>query len=237
VPIGFAGICHLLWFGLFLPWVAFRSGRKFTTRPLPPRPRLFVSVLVQQGAFAALSLLVARVEHITLFPPWNPRPGALWLGAGVLTVGCALLGPRWRQSVERRERRLHLCMPRTPKERWLWAGVSVAAGFGEEVTYRGVMFVLLSRLLGGPLPAAIGASIVFGFSHILQGWKNAVIIGVVALALHGLVIWSGSLYIVMAVHAIYDLVAGLTYGRLGERLGYPAEGIEAAAPGAASPAQ
>jgi membrane protease YdiL (CAAX protease family) len=71
----------------------------------------------------------------------------------------------------------------------------------------------------------------------LQGWKNAVIIGAVALALHGLVIWSGSLYIAMAVHAIYDLVAGLTYGRLGERLGYPAEGIEAAAPGAASPAQ
>jgi hypothetical protein len=25
------------------------------------------------------------------------------------------------------------------------------------------------------------------------------------------------------VHAIYDLVAGFTYGRLGERLGYPPE--------------
>jgi membrane protease YdiL (CAAX protease family) len=128
-------------------------------------------------------------------------------------------------------------MPRTPRERWLWGGVSLAAGFGEEVTYRGVMFILLSRLLGGPLPAAIIASAVFGFSHILQGWKNAVIIGIVALAMHGLVIWSGSLYIAMAVHGIYDLVAGFTYGRLGERLGYPPEGIEVTAPSVPSPAQ
>ena len=63
------------------------------------------------------------------------------------------------------------------------------------------------------------------------------IIGIVALAMHGLVIWSGSLYIAMAVHAIYDLVAGFTYGRLGERLGSPQEGIEVPAPGVPSPAQ
>ena len=54
--------------------------------------------------------------------------------------------------------------------------------------------------------------------------------------MHGLVIWSGSLYIDMAVHAIYDLVAGFTYGRLGERLG-SREGIEVPAPGVPSPAQ
>jgi len=237
MPIGFAGIYHLVWFGLFLPWAAFRSGRKFETRSLPPRTRLFVSVIVQQIAFAALSLLVAWPEQISLFPALSFRPGPLALGVALLVVGIVLLGPRWRHAVEQRERRLHMCMPRTPRERLLWAGVSLAAGFGEEVTYRGVMFILLSRLLGGPLPAAIIASAVFGFSHILQGWKNAVIIGIVALAMHGLVIWSGSLYIAMAVHAIYDLVAGFAYGKLGERLGYPPEGIEVPAPGVPSPAQ
>jgi membrane protease YdiL (CAAX protease family) len=99
------------------------------------------------------------------------------------------------------------------------------------------MFILLSRLLGDALPAAIVAAAVFGFSHILQGWKSAVISGVVALALQGLVIWSGSLYIAIAMHAIYDLAAGLTCGKLGERFGYPAEGIEVPTPGAPSPAQ
>jgi len=198
---------------------------------------LFVSVIVNQIVFAALSLLVAWAEEIPLFPAMEFRPGPLALGAGLLAVGFAVLGPRLRQEVERRERKLHMCMPRTTGERWLWAGVSVVAGFGEEVTYRGVMFILLSRLLGGPLPAAIVAATVFGLSHILQGWKNVGIIAVVALAMHGLVIWSGSLYIAMAIHAVYDVVAGLACGRLGERFGYPAEGIEVPTPSTPSPAQ
>ena len=237
VPIGFAGIFHLVFFGLFLPWAAFRSGRQFETSPLPPRPQIFISVMVNQIVFAALSLLVAWSEDISLFPAMNFRPGPLALGAGILAVGFAILGPHLRQSVERRDRKLHVSMPRTSRERRLWTGVSLAAGFGEEVTYRGVMFTLLSRLLEAPLAAAIVAAAVFGFSHILQGWKNAGIVGIVALALQGLVIWSGSLYIVIAMHAIYDLVAGLVCGRLGDRLGYPAEGIEVPAPGVPSPAQ
>jgi membrane protease YdiL (CAAX protease family) len=226
--VGPIGISHLVLFGALLPWAAFRFSRNFATRPLPPRPRLFVSVIVQQALFAILSLWVARLEHINLFPHWELRPLALMAGAGLLAGGIAILGPQWREDVERRERRLHICMPRTTAEHRLWVGVSVAAGFAEEVTYRGVMFVLLSRLLDGPLAAALVASAVFGFSHIIQGWKSAGIIGVMALVLQGLVLLSGSLYIVMAVHAIYDIVAGFSYGRLGERLGYPREGIELA---------
>jgi hypothetical protein len=34
---------------------------------------------------------------------------------------------------------------------------------------------------------------------------------------------SGSLYIGMAVHALYDVTAGLFYGFYGETLGYPVE--------------
>ncbi|HSE65706.1 MAG TPA: CPBP family intramembrane glutamic endopeptidase [Gemmatimonadales bacterium] len=237
MPIGFAGIFHLVFFGLFLPWAAFRSGRQFATSPLPPRPQLFVSVIINQVIFVALSLLVAWREEIPLFPSLSLQPGALALGAGMLAVGFAILGPHMRQSVQRRERKLHMSMPRTRRERRLWAGVSLAAGIGEEVTYRGVMFTLLSRLWEDPIAAAIVAAALFGFSHILQGWKSAGIVGVVALALQGIVILSGSLYIVIAMHAIYDLVAGLTCGKLGEQLGYPAEGIEVPTPGAASPAQ
>jgi membrane protease YdiL (CAAX protease family) len=237
MPIGFAGIFHLLGFGVFLPWAAFRSGRQFETSSLPPRPQLFISLIVYQIIFAVISLLVAWGEDIPLFPTIDLRPAPLALGVGLLAVGFAVVGSRLRQEVERRERKLHMCMPRTRQERWLWAGVSLAAGFGEEVTYRGVMFTLLSRLTGEALPAAIIASAVFGLSHILQGWKNVVIVAIIALAIQGLVIWSGSLYLAIAMHAIYDLVAGLTCGKLGQRLGYPAEGIEVPTPAEPSPAQ
>lgn len=37
-------------------------------------------------------------------------------------------------------------------------------------------------------------------------------------------VWlSGSLYVAMAVHIMYDVTAGISYGRLGKQLGYSAE--------------
>jgi hypothetical protein len=38
-----------------------------------------------------------------------------------------------------------------------------------------------------------------------------------------------SLYLAMAVHVVYDITAGITYGRLGKEFGYSPEIIESAA--------
>jgi membrane protease YdiL (CAAX protease family) len=72
---------------------------------------------------------------------------------------------------------------------------------------------------------ALVAAAVFGFSHLVQGWKSAGIVTGVALLLQGLVAVSGSLLLPVAVHFLYDLIAGLAYGRLGHQLGYPIEGV------------
>jgi hypothetical protein len=69
-------------------------------------------------------------------------------------------------------------------------------------------------------PAAL-----FGAAHAVQGWKSGGAIALISLGLQGLVLLAGSRYVAMAVHVVYDLAAGLTYGRLGEELGYPAEGV------------
>jgi hypothetical protein len=57
----------------------------------------------------------------------------------------------------------------------------------------------------------------------VQGWKSSAIIVFFALGFHALVWLSGSLYVAMVVHTAYDITAGLTYGRLGRKLGYSAE--------------
>ena len=75
-------------------------------------------------------------------------------------------------------------------------------------------------LTGSGWVAAVIASIVFGVSHAVQGWKTAGIITIIAFLLHGLVAMSGTLYPAIVAHAVYDIVAGLTYGRLGRTLGY-----------------
>lgn len=224
---GLAGWFHLVFFGLLIPWAAWRSRSRFESEPLPPRRRHFAAVLVQLLIFLIISVSVAYVEKIDLLGP--PRSGGLpWLAAaGLLVVGLTLMPPLWRRSVERRERKIHLYMPRTPSERGLWVGVATAAGVSEEVTYRGVMFAVLTGITGSAAAGAAIASLIFGLSHIVQGWKSAAIITVIALLLHGLVALSGTLLLAIAIHVIYDIIAGLAYGRMGEKLGYPVDGIPA----------
>ena len=64
----------------------------------------------------------------------------------------------------------------------------------------------------------------FGAAHALQGFKSAAVIVVFAMAFQLLVWTSGSLLLAMIVHAVYDITAGFTYGRLGRELGYEPAG-------------
>jgi len=221
--VGPAGYSHLVLFGVFLPYLAIKSGRSLKSRPYPPKARYLASQIVTLTVFLMLSVLVGTREWITLFPWDVPEPRMFVLAAAVLVGLVVLMRPRWRQRVAERSRAVWLFMPRTPKERALWTGCSLAAGISEEVTYRGVMFALLWRLTGSGLAAAAIGAAVFGISHFLQGWKSMAIIFGMALAFQGIAFYSGSLYLSMAVHALYDIAAGFSYGAFGEELGYPVE--------------
>jgi membrane protease YdiL (CAAX protease family) len=60
----------------------------------------------------------------------------------------------------------------------------------------------------------------FGGAHLTQGWKSAAIIVLFGLGFQSLVWISGSLYVPMLAHAAYDIVAGMTYGKLGRGRGF-----------------
>jgi hypothetical protein len=211
---------HLGFFGLVIPWLAWRSRGHIARHTATPRARHFANVVLQLVIFLAISLVVARVEQVPIWRPWAGH----WLGwllAALLALGgIVVMRPHWRKNVEMRDPTVRLFMPTTRSERRLWVLVALAAGVSEEVTYRGVLFALLWILTGSALAAALLASIVFGVSHAVQGWKTAGIITIIALLLHGLVALSGTLYPAIVAHAAYDIVAGLTYGRLGRTLGY-----------------
>jgi membrane protease YdiL (CAAX protease family) len=227
MTVGIIGYFHLAFFGVLLPYLAFRSSRALGTRPLPPKVKHFSSQIVVLTYFLILSALVARKEWIEVFPRTAPEPRMFVLGAAVLVVLVALMRPLWRARVEARSRKVWLFMPRTRQERFLWAGVSIAAGVSEEVTYRGVMFAILWRLTGNAPAAALITASVFSISHFLQGWKSMAIIFGMALAFQALAWLSGSLYVSMAVHTLYDVTAGFCYGAYGKKLGYPIEPMPA----------
>ncbi|MEK7832746.1 MAG: CPBP family intramembrane glutamic endopeptidase [Acidobacteriota bacterium] len=220
--IGLAGIYHLVFFGLLMPWSAIKSARRLKERPYPPRRKYFLLVIGQQLFFLLLSLLVAQVEWVPVSAP----PKNFWsfgAAAAILATLIAVMIPRWRKAVEKRERRVYLFMSGEGKDKVLWVVISLLAGIGEELTYRGVMFWLLWRLTDSALVAALIAATVFGISHYVLGWKSAALIGGFALIFHGLYWVSGSLLAPMLVHFIYDVTAGFMYDKFGRELGYSAE--------------
>ena len=172
---------------------------------------------------------MARLNHVWLYPARVP-PARGW-AAGLLFLAIAVpFGwTRWRKAVLARKRIVALFMPTTATERALWFATALMAGFGEELTWRGVQTTLLTRLTGS-FPIAIAIAIVmFSIAHAIQGWKSVGVIAFFAAAFH-LIVWiSGSLYIAMIVHFLYDLIAGYSYGYLGRRYGYEVD--ELSAPG------
>jgi membrane protease YdiL (CAAX protease family) len=131
--------------------------------------------------------------------------------------------PRWRKAVESRVPAVHLFMPDNTVERAWWIGVSFLAGIGEEITWRAVQTALLGALTGSFWFAALLSAVSFGMTHIIQGWRSAAIIAGIAIGFQVLVWLAGSLYVAMVVHVLYDLTAGIAYGRLGRELGYRLE--------------
>jgi membrane protease YdiL (CAAX protease family) len=214
-PVGFAGACFLVMHGLLMPALVLRARKKFVaSASLPPKASHFTSTLFQLTFFAAFAVIVAGREHVPLFPPYEFRAFHLALALLALALAVGFMRPRWKRAVQRGSRLVHLFSPENSGQRLLWIGVSLCAGIGEELTYRGVLTVLLTRVCGNFAVAALVSAALFGVVHMVQGWRNASIVVVFALGFQALAYATGSLYVAMFVHVVYDLIAGYTYGRL-----------------------
>jgi membrane protease YdiL (CAAX protease family) len=225
--VGSAGASFLVVFGVFLPYLAIKSARRVATHPLPPKKRFFRSIIVQLLIFAAIAIVVGAVEHVELFPSRAPSPASWGWGLLALTLFVSGMRPQWRKRVVERSRRVWLFMPRDGVERALWIGSSIAAGFSEELVYRGVLTTLLDRMTGSFFVAILVSALIFAICHYMQAARSMTIIFGIALVFQALAWQSGSLYVPMAVHATYDILAGLHYGYFGKKLGYPIEPLPA----------
>src|SRR5262245_41593160 len=96
-----------------LPWLAVRSRSRVAAGPLPPLVRHLPRVIVQLVILGGLSLLVAQVEWIPLFPRSVPPAWTIALGLVLALLAAAAMYPLWRRSVRERKRTTYLFMPRT----------------------------------------------------------------------------------------------------------------------------
>lgn len=101
---------------------------------------------------------------------------------------------------------LHM-LPRTPKERGLWFLLSVTAGVCEEVLYRGFLPAYLVHVFPGVpfVLAIIIAAALFGLGHIYQKVTGVLGTGAMGLLFGFLYFFTGSLFLPMILHALFDL--------------------------------
>ena len=87
--------------------------------------------------------------------------------------------------------------------------ISIVAGVGEEMLFRGVIQHGLAERIGPPSGTIIGigiASLLFALAHALSG-TYAILAGLISIYLGWLLVVTGNLLVPIAAHAAYDFLA------------------------------
>ncbi len=155
--------------------------------------------------------------------PWHALGFGLDLGSGfliglALTVGAIVVlvrqygglehaSEKTRASLRRQLGDLEFIMPRNEKELRQFYGVSVTAGIVEETLWRGFLFWYLAHAM--PLwAAAVASSVLFGIGHAYQGAASLPKVTLVGGVFAALYILTGSIWLPMVLHAVFDAVQG-----------------------------
>ena len=132
---------------------------------------------------------------------------ALWTGiATVAAVAVGLLGrlAGWRESDI-----LEWMLPESARERALFVLLSISAGIGEEIAYRGFLIPALERASGSVVLAVAVSSIAFGMMHGYQQTVGAMRASLLGALLAVPFVVTGSVLPSMLAHAFYDVLAGV----------------------------
>lgn len=108
-------------------------------------------------------------------------------------------------------------IPRTRDERVAFAVLSLWAGVGEELTYRGYAILVLAPLVG-PAGGVAVTAVVFGVLHAYQGAFGMVRTATLGAILGWGFLAAGSLWPAIVAHVLIDVVGGLV---LADRLMVP----------------
>lgn len=203
---------YLLVFVCWVPFLALRSLRALGQgHPLPSRSRLIAQTIILQFFFGGFSVVVAGEYQIPLFAPFTIPWTAVAAAAIIFAAMLGTVPYRWRAASAEQKRRLMHMRPQSLHDMCWWTVVCAAAAVSEEITYRGVLFAMLWYFTRSAWAAALISAAAFAAGHAVQGWRSALTIFAFAIAAQGLVWLSGSLYIAMLVHFLYDLAAGFVY--------------------------
>ena len=119
----------------------------------------------------------------------------------------ALADAETMARLRRQMRNLERMLPRTEQELRWFERLSITAGICEELLYRGYLIWYINTWIG-IVPAALIASVVFGFGHAYQGPRGILLTSVVGVFMGAVYLLTGSLVACMVFHALMDIYSG-----------------------------
>ena len=172
-----------------------------------------LTLMVLATVALILGALGPGLEAMGLAPVFD---GQALRTTGLLGAGIAALGVVFWLAGEvfglQESDLLEELIPRTGREKGLFALLSVAAGVGEELVYRGWLISVLAPVFDGPWIAALVSSMAFSLLHSYQGPVGILRSGLMGFLFAAALIVYGSLWPLIVVHVAVDLVSGLVLG-------------------------
>ena len=86
--------------------------------------------------------------------------------------------------------------------------MSLAAGIGEEIVFRGYLLNYFDGLVG-PAGAVIASTLMFGLGHAYQGAAGIVRTGIVGLLMAGAYVATGNLLAPVVLHVVIAVTSGM----------------------------
>lgn len=174
-----------------------------------PRRILGLALAFELGlGVLAVVLALAFGMRAWLELDWNHAVLPVAVIATVPMTGMIVLVARFRWAWAGNLRRLidETLAPAFTGMRWWGTGlISLAAGIGEELLFRGVVQTGLSGL-AGPATALVVTALLFGLAHALTP-AYFVLTSLAGLYLGGLYLATGNLLVPILVHFLYDWIA------------------------------
>jgi len=173
------------------------------------RKDIYLSSIIGILVMAAVAVLAARASGFTWYrlgfrvPGWSTGVAALLTTAAGLGVVGAVRALRVPEG-----RLVAYMLPRTAAERALFVGVSLAAGVGEELTFRSFLIPAVESAAGDAWLAAGLSAGAFGLIHSYQGALGAIRAGLLGFVLAVPFVVTGSVVPSMVAHTVLDIVLG-----------------------------
>lgn len=216
-PLGFWGCMYLAFLLELLPLLGLAQLPLADDEGPFPRIGVYLSSGAVILALGWGGLIIGSGElgrDLMGMGPVQPVPLVLWTVGGTLGVFAlqlAFLLGRIRAGIKETPL-LHQLLPRTPPEKVIFGFLSLVAGVGEEIAFRGFAVPALLLLTGSGWGALLISSVAFGALHGYQGWLGVTRTGSMGFFLGTILLISGSLWPAVLAHVALDLISGLVVG-------------------------